>query len=70
MFNKLKESNVEPSPVWSSVDPLRLKLMMSLSLAEESAQSDEGLMKVKRLRSKLLSNFVRIDEASDASYVS
>lgn len=70
MFNKLKESNVEPSPVWSSVDPLRLKLMMSLSLAEESAKSDEGLMKVKRLRSKLLSNFVRIDEASDASYVS
>lgn len=53
-----------------AMESLRLKILMSLSLAEKSAQSDEGLMKVKRLKSKILSNFVRIDESSDASFVS
>lgn len=72
MFHKLAESNIieEGHNAYASVDPLRLKLMMSLSIAEESAKSDEVLMKVKRLRSKILSNFVRIDEPSDASFVS
>jgi hypothetical protein len=66
----LAESNIIEEGHNASVDPLRLKLMMSLSIAEESAKSDEVLMKVKRLRSKILSNFVRIDEPSDASFVS
>lgn len=70
IFHKLAESNIIEEGHNASVDPLRLKLMMSLSIAEESAKSDEVLMKVKRLRSKILSNFVRIDEPSDASFVS
>jgi hypothetical protein len=75
MFHKLKECNdvTDNDPSLSSVDQVRHKLLTSLSLAEESARSDEGLMKVKRLRSKLLSNFVKINElsaSSDASYVS
>ncbi|KAL3791244.1 hypothetical protein HJC23_000861 [Cyclotella cryptica] len=53
-----------------AMEPLRLKILMSLSLAEERAQSEEGLMKVKRLKSKILSNFVRLDESPDTSFVS
>ncbi|KAL3776840.1 hypothetical protein ACHAWO_004245 [Cyclotella atomus] len=75
MFHKLKECNVVSGsePGLSSVDQVRHKLLTSLTLAEDSAQSDEGLMKVKRLRSKLISNFVKIDElsaTSDTSFVS
>lgn len=70
--DSIAQSNWSPASGDSGkvMESLRHKIIMSLSLAEERAQSEEGLMKVKRLKSKILSNFVRIDESSDASFVS
>ena len=65
MLNKLAEDSTTDSN-GVMVDPLSLKLsiLKSLELAAE-AKPDEGEgMKLKRLKSKILSNFMRMDKQS------